>query len=77
MSVDPNQDKETTHSATDEDKCYEMEARYGWDLNKVVETKSEILSVDCIFDGDAEFPKSRMDYTSSDYLEEINEADDD
>ncbi|MGB3560850.1 MAG: hypothetical protein WBD58_06155 [Geitlerinemataceae cyanobacterium] len=50
--------KKTKHSATHRDKCYEMEARYGWKLWKIDEhPEQEIMKVDCIFLGDAQFPK--------------------
>jgi hypothetical protein len=50
--------KKTKHSATDRDRCYEMERRHGWKLWKIDEHPEQpILKVDCIFLGDAEFPK--------------------
>lgn len=54
--------KQTSHAATDPQKCRDMEARYGWKLKKIESTGNPILKVNCIFDGDAEFPKSRLDY---------------
>jgi len=73
VQVDPKdlEDKNTEenvtrHSATSPDKCEEMEQKYGWKLNRWEENDSSILEVDCVFDGEAEFPKSRMDYTGDD-----------
>ncbi len=56
-----NEPKETRHAATDPEKCYEMEQKYGWRLIDVEATGNEILEVDCVFEGDVRFP---------DYLEE-------
>ena len=40
----------------------DMEARYGWKLKAIQSTGNPMLKVNCIFDGEAEFPKSRLDY---------------
>jgi hypothetical protein len=58
--------KETTsHFATDPKKCEEMADKYNWKLQRYKDTGSGNLPVECIFEGDAEFPKSRMDYIES------------
>jgi hypothetical protein len=55
----------TSHWATNEECCRKMAAKYGWTL---VETRRRIEARDplvweCIFQGDAEFPKGSMDYS--------------
>jgi hypothetical protein len=37
-----------------------MEKKYGWRLKDVEKIKGDILKVDCVFDGETEFP--RRDY---------------
>jgi hypothetical protein len=65
--TDTPEDKKTKHSATDRNKCYEMERRYGWDLIEIVEHPEQpIMKVDCIFLGDAEFPKHWMEDDEND-----------
>jgi hypothetical protein len=52
------------HSATDAEKCREMETRYGWDLTAVEETPEDpIFKVDCVFDGETVFPNYGDDST--------------
>ncbi len=46
------------HGATDPDKCEEMADKYGWSLVRVEETGDSVLEVDCVFDGETEFPFS-------------------
>jgi hypothetical protein len=48
-SYDPT--KENVHSATDPEKCRDMERRYGWKLKKVLPTGDPTLKVDCVFYG--------------------------
>ncbi len=50
---------ESRHAATDPDKCREMQKKYGWKLLRVEPTKGKILKVDCVFEGETEFPKYR------------------
>lgn len=64
---------ETRHAATSEEACTHMEEKYGWQLKNVEETGNSILSVDCIFDGNCEFPPSPMDLSQGDYLKERKE----
>jgi hypothetical protein len=57
MTNTPEGEK-TTHSATDSDKCYEMKRRYGWDLLRIDKFPDEpIFKVNCVFLGEAKFPK--------------------
>lgn len=52
-SADINQlDAENIHSATDPQKCIEMQDRYGWQLKEVRPTKDPMLKVDCVFHGE-------------------------
>lgn len=61
---DPPEGKRTKHSATDRDKCHEMERRYGWDLLDIDKhPEQDIFKVDCIFAGDAQFPKHWLEET--------------
>ncbi|MGB7440699.1 MAG: hypothetical protein WA919_06495 [Coleofasciculaceae cyanobacterium] len=46
---DPTQ--ENVHSATDPDKCRDMERRYGWRLKRIKVTNDSTLKVDCVFYG--------------------------
>ena len=43
---------DNVHSATDPQKCRNMERKYGWKLKRVKPTRDPILKVDCIFDGE-------------------------
>lgn len=56
---------ETRHAAVDEDRCDEMSDKYGWPL-KVTEATSGDLPIDCVFDGNCEFPLSRMELSQGD-----------
>ena len=40
------------HSAVDREHCEEMERKYGWQLEDVIETEDPIIEVDCIFLGE-------------------------
>lgn len=44
------------HSATDPEKCYLIAKKYGWKLLRIEPTQDPVLKVDCIFEGDTEFP---------------------
>jgi hypothetical protein len=57
-----SQPKQTRHAATDPQKCRDMEKRYGWKLKAIESAGNSILPVNCVFEGDAEFPKARIDY---------------
>lgn len=52
---------ESRHAAADEDCCEEMAEKYGWKLKRVELNKNDILKVDCVFEGETEFPKSYYD----------------
>ena len=43
--------QENIHSATDPNKCKDMERRYGWRLKRIKPTRDPILKVDCVFYG--------------------------
>ena len=45
-------EQENVHSATDPEKCREMERRYGWILKRVKTNKDLPLEVDCVFHGE-------------------------
>lgn len=45
-------EQENVHSATDPEKCREMERRYGWTLKRVKTNKDLPLEVDCVFHGE-------------------------
>jgi hypothetical protein len=49
------------HGAANEDCCEDMSDKYGWKLIDVEQTGNPILSVDCVFEGDTNFPKSFYD----------------
>lgn len=51
-----NEPTESRHAATDKDKCDDMADKYGWELVRVEPTENPILEVDCVFDGETEFP---------------------
>jgi len=68
---------ETRHAAADEECCEEMSDRYNWNLKQVeqsAQSTSDVLSVDCVFDGYCDFPPSRMDLTQGDYFREEDDA---
>lgn len=46
------------HAAVNKDDCKKMERKYGWELIEVEETPDDpIFKVDCVFEGETEFPK--------------------
>ena len=49
QSYDPKM--ENVHSATDPEKCRDMERKYGWKLKRVKPTGDPTLKVDCVFYG--------------------------
>ncbi len=59
-------EKRTRHAATDPRKCEEMARRYGWELIDIEPRDTGVMKVDCVFKGDAQFPKSNMDLTQGD-----------
>ncbi len=65
--TNPESRKTTKHSATDASKCYAMENRYGWKIWEIEEHPEQpIFKVDCIFLGDAPFPKHWTEEASDD-----------
>jgi len=50
-----NEKPESRHGATDPDKCYQIERKYGWKLLRVEKTKDKTLKVNCVFQGETEF----------------------
>lgn len=54
---DENENK-SRHSAANDDCCDEMAETYGWKLVDVEETRNPVLPVDCVFEGETEFPRS-------------------
>lgn len=66
MTNKPDPRDETTHSASDSGKCYEMERKYGWRLKRIDTYPNDpIFKVDCVFYGDAPFP-NYMEETDDD-----------
>lgn len=62
--VKPRYDSEgnlSRHGATSESCCYQMQQKYGWKLIDIEPLETEILKVDCVFEGRTEFPKSYYD----------------
>ncbi len=54
--------QENVHSATDPEKCREMEHKYRWTLKSVRPTRDPILKVDCVFYGEqTSFDDERYD----------------
>jgi len=51
-----NEPKESRHAATDRDKCQEMADKYGWNLLRVESTNNNVLQVNCVFEGETQFP---------------------
>jgi hypothetical protein len=57
-----NHNPENVHSATDPQKCREMEQKYGWKLKASKPTRDPILKVDCVFHGEqTSFEDERYD----------------
>ena len=54
-------ENKSRHAAADDDCCDEMAEKYGWQLVDVEQTGDPILPVDCVFEGETEFPKSYYD----------------
>ena len=50
-----------------------MADTYGWTLKQAELVATDVLPVDCVFDGYCEFPPSRMDLTQGDYFKEEKE----
>ncbi len=62
-----NKDEESTttsHWASSEEDCEKMAEKYSWDLVETNRDDSKILPVECVYDGEAEFPKSGIDYSA-------------
>lgn len=59
------EEDESRHAVANEDCCEEISERYGWNLLAIETTSSYALPVDCVFEGETEFPRS------------VNESDDD
>lgn len=53
---DSNEDV-SRHGATDDAQCLEMESRQGWRLVRTEPVDRELLEVDCVFEGDTNFPR--------------------
>ncbi len=60
MANKPRSDRDkniSRHGAVNPDDCEHMEQKYGWKLTDIEETNDPILEVDCVFEGNVEFPK--------------------
>ncbi|MGK7928352.1 MAG: hypothetical protein AB4290_24450 [Spirulina sp.] len=55
LRYDPDENI-SRHGATDPQKCEEMQQKYKWNLIRVEITDDKILEVDCVFEGETEFP---------------------
>jgi hypothetical protein len=56
LRYDPDEDI-SRHSATDPQKCRDMQKKYGWKLIDIEEIENKnIFEVDCVFKGKTEFP---------------------
>ncbi|NJR53081.1 MAG: hypothetical protein HC780_29530 [Leptolyngbyaceae cyanobacterium CSU_1_3] len=49
------------YNENDEDCCEEMTEKYDWQLVDVEKTGDPVLPVDCVFEGETQFPKSYYD----------------
>lgn len=57
----PRYDEEeniSRHAVANEDCCEEISERYGWSLLDIEATSDSSLTVDCVFEGETEFPRS-------------------
>ncbi|WP_055076806.1 hypothetical protein [Pseudanabaena sp. 'Roaring Creek'] len=54
---DEDQPFYTKHGATSEEQCIKMGRKYGWDYSHFELTKDPILTHECFYEGNAEFPK--------------------
>ena len=52
---------ESHHPAVGEAACRVMADRQGWSLKRVDKNKNKILTVDCVFHGNVDFPKTYED----------------
>jgi len=62
---DPSSD-ESRHAATSRKDCEEMEKKYGWELKAVEKINVDVLKVDCVFEGNTEFPRSYYEANNED-----------
>lgn len=53
--VDP---KTSRHAAATPSDCEKMAKKYRWKLKGIEQNGNKLLPVDCIFDGETEFPES-------------------
>ena len=54
--------QENIHSATDPQKCLEMQQKYGWELKDIRPTRDSTLKVNCVFYGEqTSFEDKRYD----------------
>ncbi|MGB5896790.1 MAG: hypothetical protein WBD58_18105 [Geitlerinemataceae cyanobacterium] len=56
--------KTTSHWAISEEACESMEEKYGWTLVETNRDNSNLLPVECVFEGEAEFPKGSIGYSA-------------
>ncbi len=68
---DAEEDK-SRHLAASDDRCEEMAKRNGWELIDIEPSGNRILPVDCVFDGQTEFPRP-FNETDADWELEENE----
>ncbi len=47
-------------------KCAQMAQKYGWQLVDVEPISDPVFDVDCVFEGETEFPKSYYDTDQED-----------
>lgn len=67
MMPEPRYDAEenvSRHAAVEPADCLKMEVKYGWILKRIEELPedvNQVFEVDCVFEGQTEFPKSYHD----------------
>ncbi len=60
LRYDEDENK-SRHAASDADCCDEIAEKYGWQLVDVEQTGNATLPIDCVFEGETDFPKSYYD----------------
>ena len=62
--------KTTSHWAISEEACESMEEKYGWTLVETNRDNSNLLPVECVFEGEAEFPTGGIGHSAGDDRDE-------
>ena len=56
-----DQENVSRHSATNEECCEEMEKKYNWKLKRIEQSEDTFFEVDCVFEGETEFPNNQKE----------------